>query len=120
MTFTKREIFVEVEFGNAASFHRDLFKFHIAGRSGSGSVGVAVVMTDRLGRFADQGLTTYEQARNLLPYIQISLGLPMIVVGLTLDDFGAVEVRYREMEELAVANGVAVPQFCSCPSARLR
>lgn len=109
--FHRRGVFVEVEFGNAASFHRDLFKFHIAGRSGSGSVGVAIVMVDKLARFADQGLTTFEQARSLLPYIQISLSMPVAVIGLTLDSFHPIADRYNEMQAVAEAHDVKCHSF---------
>jgi hypothetical protein len=103
--FHKREIFVEVEFGNTASLHRDLFKFHIAGRSGSGSVGVVVVASDEIARFFDQGVATFEQARSLLPYISIGIQLPILLVGVTLPDMSPVRARYEEMQAVVEAEG---------------
>lgn len=79
--FAKGGVFVEVEFGNIASAFRDLFKFQIASRSGAGRLGVLVVATDKVARFFDQGVATYEQVTRLLPYMGIGLQLPTVVVG---------------------------------------
>lgn len=104
--FAKGGIFVEVEFGNMASAFRDLFKFQIASRSGAGRMGVLVVASDKVARFFDQGVATFEQVTRLLPYMGIGLQLPTVVVGLDLNNWSAVHARYDEMYALAVANGL--------------
>lgn len=109
--FAKGGIFVEVEFGNMASGFRDLFKFQIASRSGAGRLGVLVVATDRVARFFDQGVATFEQVTRLLPYMGIGLQLPTVVVGLDLNDWSAVSRRYEEMRAVAEANGLACHSF---------
>jgi hypothetical protein len=109
--FAKGGIFVEVEFGNMASAFRDLFKFQIASRSGAGRLGVLVVATDRVGRFFDQGVATYEQVTRLLPYMGIGLQLPTVVVGLDLNDWTAVARRYEEMRSVAEENGLDCHPF---------
>jgi hypothetical protein len=109
--FAKGGIFVEVEFGNMASAFRDLFKFQIASRSGAGRLGVLVVATDRVARFFDQGVATYEQVSRLLPYMGIGLQLPTVVVGLDLNDWSAVARRYEEMRAVAEENGLGCHPF---------
>ena len=109
--FAKGGIFVEVEFGNMASAFRDLFKFQIASRSGAGRLGVLVVASDRVARFFDQGVATFEQVSRLLPYMGIGLQLPTVVVGLDLNDWSAVSRRYEEMRAVAEANGLDCHSF---------
>lgn len=109
--FAKGGIFVEVEFGNMASAFRDLFKFQIASRSGAGRLGVLVVATDRVARFFDQGVATYEQVVRLLPYMGIGLQLPTVIVGLDLNDWRSVGQRYEEMRAVAEANGLDCHTF---------
>jgi hypothetical protein len=111
--FAKDGIFVEVEFGNIASLYRDLFKFQMAGRSGAGEVGVVVVATDRVAKFFDQGVATFEQASNLLPYLAIGLQLPTVIIGLdlTADGWLRVRERYDEMRTVCEAQGLATHSF---------
>jgi hypothetical protein len=109
--FAKGGLFVEVEFGNIASAYRDLFKFQIASRSGAGRMGVLVVATDRVARFFDQGVATFEQVTRLLPYMGIGLQLPTVVVGLDLNDWSHVRDRYEQMRGVAESNGLDCDPF---------
>lgn len=109
--FAKGGIFVEVEFGNMASGFRDLFKFQIASRSGAGRLGVLVVAADRVARFFDQGVATFEQVTRLLPYMGIGLQLPTVVIGLDLNDWSPVSRRYEEMRNVAESNGLECHSF---------
>ena len=104
-------MYVEVEFGNTASLFRDLFKFQVAGRSGIGKVGVLVVVTAAVARLFDSNVATYEQGVNLLPYMNIGLALPTVVVGLDIVDWAPIEERYWEMYQIATANGVECHSF---------
>jgi hypothetical protein len=65
--FVKNGIFVEIEFGNVASMYRDLLKFHVASRARAGQVGILVTATQRLAKFFDQGVATFESAYATLP-----------------------------------------------------
>jgi hypothetical protein len=102
--FEKSGVFVEVEFGNVASFYRDLFKFHIAGTTGAAQVGTIVVATDALARLFDQGQARFEQAVSLLPYMRAGVQLPTALVGIDVNDWEPIRTRYREMQELVEAN----------------
>jgi len=109
--FEKSGVFVEVEFGNVASFYRDLFKFHIAGTTGAAQVGVIVVATDALARLFDQGQARFEQAVSMLPYMRAGVQLPTAIVGLDVNDWSPIRARYDEMQALVEANGEACHSF---------
>jgi hypothetical protein len=103
--FEKSGVFVEVEFGNVASFYRDLFKFHLAGTTGAAEVGIVVVATSGLARFFDQGVATYELALERLPHLRSSLHLPIAVVGLDVADWSSIRRRYDSMRRVAESHG---------------
>lgn len=111
--FAKETVFVEVEFGNQASLFRDLFKFQIAGQTNAGDVGILIAAVDRMARFFDSGVATYEQAVRLMPYMRIGLSLPTAIIGLDLSDqdWLRVERRYREMQQVAEAGGVTCRSY---------
>jgi len=109
--FERSGVFVEVEFGNVASFYRDLFKFHIAGTTGAAKVGVIVVATDSLARLFDQGQARFEQAVSLLPYMRAGVQLPTAIVGLDVNDWSRIRNRYHEMQALVESNGEACHSF---------
>ena len=109
--FEKSGVFVEVEFGNVASFYRDLFKFHIAGTTGAARVGVIVVATDALARLFDQGQARFEQAVSLLPYMRAGVQLPTAIVGLDVNDWSRIRVRYDAMQALVESNGEGCHSF---------
>jgi hypothetical protein len=109
--FVKNRVFIEVEFGNVASMHRDFFKFQIANRSGSGDVGVLVVATDRLARFFDSGVATFEAAMRNRPYLAIGVQMPVWFVGIEPSDFSEISARYEEMRRLCEENGVECHTF---------
>ncbi len=109
--FEKAGVFVEVEFGNVASFYRDLFKFHIAGTTGAAKVGVIVVATDSLARLFDQGQARFEQAVSLLPYMRAGVQLPTAIIGIDVNDWEPIRARYRQMQTLVESNGEACHTF---------
>ncbi len=111
--FEKSGVFVEVEFGNVASFYRDLFKFHIAGTTGAAQVGVIVVATDALARLFDQGQARFEQAVSMLPYMRAGVQLPTAIIGIDVNDWEPIRDRYEEMRALVEANGEPCHPFDS-------
>jgi hypothetical protein len=117
--FAKNGVFVEVEFGNSASLFRDVFKFQIASRSNTGEVGVLIVATAQMAKYFDSGVTTYEQAVNLIPYMRIGIQMPVWVIGIEPADWTHVEQRYNHMFEVATANGIACHGFETIRGARL-
>lgn len=109
--FASEGVFVEVEFGNSASLFRDLFKFQIASRSGSGEVGVLITATAQTAKFFDSGVATYEQAVGLLPYMKIGIQMPIWIVGIEPADWQPVKARYDEMHTVAAANDLTCHSY---------
>lgn len=104
--FVRNRVFVEVEFGNAASIFRDVFKFQVANRSRAGDVGILIVATERFARFFDSGVASFEGVQRLLPYFAVGIQMPIWIVGIEPVDFGAVRERYEQMRRLCEANGL--------------
>lgn len=109
--FVRNKVFVEVEFGNAASMHRDFFKFQIANRAGAGDVAVLVLATQRFAKFFDSGVANYETAMRYLPYLAIGIQMPIWFVGIEPSSFDEIGTRYEEMRALCLANGLECHSF---------
>lgn len=109
--FAKSDVFVEVEFGNVASFYRDLFKFHIAGTTGAAEVGVVVVATATLARLFDQNVATYQLAVQRLPHLRAAIDLPIAIVGIDVADWEPLRLQFDCMKAVAEANGDVCHSF---------
>ena len=109
--FVKKDVFVEVEFGNVASMHRDLLKFHIANRSQQGQVGVLVTATTRFAKFFDQGVATFENAVATKPYMSIGIQMPLWIVGIEPADWSQIQAKYEEMQLVCQENGLDSHDF---------
>ena len=103
--FQKNGVFVEVEFGNTASMFRDLFKFQVANRERKGEVAVLVTPVSRLARLHDSGVTTFEKIQGLMPYLAVSIQMPIWVIGLEPESFDSLRIRYGQMAAEAEAHG---------------
>jgi len=66
-----------------------------------------------VARLFDSGVTTYESAARLLPFMRIGIQLPVVIIGLDLTaaDWGRVEARYADMLNQAEAAGVRCHRF---------
>jgi hypothetical protein len=111
--FVKNQVFVEVEFGNVASMYRDLLKFHIASRAQQGEVGILVTATQRLARFFDQGVATFQNADGTRPYMSIGIQMPLWIVGIEPADWGLIEKKYQEMQRVCEANDLRTHDFAA-------
>jgi hypothetical protein len=109
--FARSRVFVEVEFGNSASFYRDLFKFQIASRARTGDVGVLIAATDRLARYFDSGVTTFETATRAMPYMALGLQMPVWIIGIEPVSYGRLGERYTELWDLCSDNGLDCHAF---------
>lgn len=106
--FTKGKVFVEVEFGNSASYFRDLLKFEIANKTGSAEVAVLVTATKRTADHFDSGVATFESIRqNIEPFLFV-LRCPILFVGLDYREEDVLELRnhYDAMYDVATSHGV--------------
>ena len=109
--FYREGVFVEVEFGNIASMHRDFFKFQIANRAGAGQVAVLLTATERLARFFDSGVTTFEAASRHLPYLAIGIQMPICFVGFEPDTFDEIGQRYEDLRRVCEEHGLECHPF---------
>lgn len=106
--FAKDGIFVEVEFGNVASAHRDMLKFLVSHDRGTARVGVLACMVQRLTKLADSNLTAFETVRRtILPFLRLT-PMPILFIGLDYHDSDEHILRshYDEMFAVATKNGV--------------
>ena len=109
--FYRNQVFVEVEFGNVASAYRDFFKFQIASRARTGDVAVLVLASQRLAKFFDSGVATYEGALKDIPFLAVGIQMPICFIGIEPDSFDEIGARYEEMRALCIENGVDCHSF---------
>lgn len=109
--FMKSDVFVEIEFGNTASFYRDLFKFHLAGTTGAAEVAIVVVATAKTARFFDQNVATYELAIQRLPHLRAAINIPLAIVGIEVADWAPVQDAYERMQAVVEENGETCHRF---------
>ncbi len=76
---------VEVEFGNAASYYRDLYKFQRAFTYKNADICVLILPMNKLCTRIDSGLANFEKAKRELPDSILSTTVPIIVIGLEND-----------------------------------
>lgn len=76
---------VEVQLGNMARWYSDVFKFQAAYSEGLAQVGVCVIPTAGLARRIDQNVVSFERAVRELPSAELSITLPILMLGLSPD-----------------------------------
>lgn len=77
---------VEVQFGNMARWYSDIFKFQTAYSQGLIQAAISIVPTATLGRRIDSNVAHYERALRELPSAELSITLPILLIGLEEDD----------------------------------
>ena len=77
---------VEVEFGNAASYYRDLFKFQRAFTNDEADICILILPATSLAKRIDSGLADFQKAVRELPYSKLSTTVPILVIGLFDED----------------------------------
>jgi len=73
---------MEVQFGNMSRWYSDIFKFQTAYSQGLIHLGVCVVPTSSLAARIDSNVTNYERIVRELPSAQLSITLPILVIGI--------------------------------------
>lgn len=109
--FFRNSVFVEVEFGNIASMHRDFFKFQIASRANAEAVAVLIVATGTLAKYFDSGVTTFEAAVRHIPYLAMGIQMPIWIVGLEPSDLTKLQSHYDQMHHICMKHGVEAHPF---------
>ena len=77
---------VEVQFGNMARWYSDIFKFQTAYSQELAQVAVSIVPVGSLGRRINSNVAHYERALRELPSAELSITLPILLIGLESDD----------------------------------
>jgi hypothetical protein len=83
--FGKLSVQVEVQFGNMARWYSDIFKFQTAYSQGLIQAAISIVPTAALGRRVDSNVANYERALRELPSAELSITLPILLIGLEPD-----------------------------------
>lgn len=96
--YRKGRVQVEVQFGNMARWYADVFKFQVSYTQRDIDVAVLVVPTRRVGRLVGENIADFERISNELPRALMSITLPILVVGLEMDDepYRVLEARQKE------------------------
>lgn len=80
---------IEVEFGNVASSYRNYFKFQLSFSYGLADIGVLIVPSYDLASRIDSGVANYEKAVREIPQAELSITVPILVIGLfDRDEYG--------------------------------
>lgn len=85
-TFPKIRIQAEVQFGNMSRWYSDIFKLQTAYSQSLVDIGLSIVPTSALGRRIDSNIVSYERVVRELPSANLSITLPILVIGVEPDD----------------------------------
>lgn len=84
--FDRITVQAEVQFGNMARWYSDIFKFQAAYSQSLIQCGLCVVPVGAMARITDSNVAHYERAIRELPSAELSITLPILLVGLEQDD----------------------------------
>lgn len=85
-SFGSITIQAEVQFGNMARWYTDIFKLQAAYSQSLIQCGLCVVPVASMARAIDSNITHYERAVRELPAANLSITLPILLIGLEQDD----------------------------------
>jgi hypothetical protein len=84
-TFDRITVQAEIQFGNMARWYSDIFKFQTAYAQSLIQCGLCVVPVDQMAKEIDSNIAHYERAVRELPSANLSITLPILLVGLEQD-----------------------------------
>jgi restriction endonuclease BglII len=103
-TFGALTVQVEVQFGNMARWYSDIFKFQTAYSQGLIQAAISILPTAALGRRIDSNVAHFERAVRELPSAELSITLPILIIGIDPDFATAVidvsGSQFPEVKEL--------------------
>lgn len=76
---------VEVQFGNMSRWYSDIFKFQTAYSQQLINIGVCVLPCSSIATRIDSNVAQFERALRELPSAELSITLPILLAGLSLD-----------------------------------
>jgi len=84
--FGNLTIQAEIQFGNMSRWYSDIFKFQTAYSDGLIQMGLSVVPMQELAKRIDSNVVNFERAWRELPSAKLSITLPILLIGLGIDD----------------------------------
>lgn len=90
-SFGSLAVQVEVQFGNMARWYSDIFKFQTAYSQGLIQAAICILPTAALGRRTDSNVANFDRAVRELPSAELSITLPILLLGLE-PDFATAEI----------------------------
>lgn len=85
-SFEKVTIQAEVQFGNMSRWYSDIFKLQTAYSQSLVDVGLSIVPMGTLAKRIDSNIVSYERVIRELPSANLSITLPILVIGVEPDD----------------------------------
>lgn len=77
---------VEVQFGNMSRWYSDIFKFQTAYSQQLINIGICVLPNMSIARRIDSNVANYERSLRELPSAELSITLPILLAGLSIDE----------------------------------
>jgi len=74
---------IEVEFGNAASYYRDYFKFQLSYSEFLINIGILICPCSNMSKLIDSGLGNFEKIIRELPSARQTMTVPTYIIGLS-------------------------------------
>jgi hypothetical protein len=103
-TFGNLTVQAEVQFGNMSRWYSDIFKFQTAYSQSLIKLGLSVVPMRSLAVRIDSNVVNFERARRELPSAELSLTLPILMIGIQQDERTRVvdlrDCRFRSFGEI--------------------
>lgn len=84
-TFEDLTIQAEIQFGNMSRWYSDVFKFQTAYSQSLIKIGLSVIPMGSLAKRIDSNIVNFERAKRELPSAELSLTLPILMIGLEPD-----------------------------------
>ena len=85
-SFGDLTIQAEVQFGNMSRWYSDVFKFQTAYSQSMIKMGLSIIPMGNLARRIDSNIVNFERAKRELPSAELSLTLPILMIGLDQDE----------------------------------
>lgn len=85
-SFGDLTIQAEIQFGNMSRWYSDIFKFQAAYAQSLIKVGLSVIPMGSLAKRIDSNIVNFERARRELPSAELSVTLPILMIGLEPDE----------------------------------
>jgi hypothetical protein len=88
--FNGLSVQAEVQFGNMSRWYSDIFKFQAAYSESLTQAAISIVPMSSLATRIDSNVANFERAKRELPSANLSITLPILLIGVSVDESTAV------------------------------